>query len=89
MVWFTPPIPPTIALIVTHNSRINIIGLGVINNIIINGLIFCHVARIIHLVQDNADITCGNHWWKGDIPIFIIILIINIVWDIMVDNSLI
>lgn len=33
------------------------------------GAIFCHVARIIHLVHEILDIICGSQKWKGAAPI--------------------
>lgn len=44
---------------------------------IINGLNFCQVERIIHLIHDKADITWGSHWWNGANPSFNIKLIIK------------
>lgn len=36
------------------------------------GAIFCHVIKIILLIQLKPSITIGNQKWKGAIPIFII-----------------
>lgn len=39
-----------------------------INDKIINGANFCHVARIRHDSQDADAITDGNHKWHGTMP---------------------
>jgi len=36
------------------------------------GAIFCHVIKIILLIQFKPSITIGNQKWKGAIPVFII-----------------
>ena len=36
------------------------------------GAIFCHVIKIILLIQLKPSITIGNQKWKGAIPVFII-----------------
>jgi hypothetical protein len=41
-----------------------------INARITKGANFCHVARIIHAVQDIDVITEGNQKWNGAIPSF-------------------
>lgn len=66
--WFIPIIPPRSALI----EAISIINdderLYKINDKMINGANFCHVARIIHISHDRDVITDGNQKWNGAIP---------------------
>lgn len=38
----------------------------------IMGAIFCHVIKIMLLIQFRPSITIGNQKWNGAIPIFII-----------------
>lgn len=81
--WFIPPSPPIRALIIIEINPIMFISLGKINNRRDRGASFCQVARIIHFSQERALITWGNHWWRGAIPSFIIILTRNISWIIL------
>ena len=71
--WFIPIIPPSKAF----SGAINMINLVdelcIINDMIISGANFCHVARIIHANQDIDVITEGNQKWNGAIPNFNII----------------
>jgi len=76
--WFIPIIPPISAL------RAAIIAINVLvlfcrrNAKIAKGANFCHVARIIHVVQDSDVITDGNQKWNGAIPSLIKIADIRI-----------
>jgi len=66
--WFIPIIPPRRAFM----EAISIINVGDrlyrINDKIINGANFCHVARIMHINHDKDVITDGNQKWNGAIP---------------------
>lgn len=66
--WFIPIIPPSRALIAAM-IMINLDAVSCrINERIISGASFCHVARIVHASQDIAVITDGNQKWNGAIP---------------------
>jgi hypothetical protein len=72
--------PPRRAFI----EAINIINVDDIlykmNDKIINGANFCHVAKIIHINHDKDVITDGNQKWNGAIPSFSIIDAIRIIF---------
>lgn len=60
---------PTIADKIIEKIKINLF----MQNIkIIKGAIFCHVIKIIFLIQSIPSITFGNQKWKGATPLFII-----------------
>lgn len=58
--WFIPNIPPKIALIIEMVIIIDEYRLFSRNERITRGASFCHVARIIHEIQDRDVITEGN-----------------------------
>lgn len=66
--WFIPIIPPSKAFIVAINIMNDNDELCRINERIISGASFCHVARTIHANHDNDVITGGNQKWNGAIP---------------------
>jgi len=68
--WFIPISPPSSALIIATVIIKVEHELFRINAKITNGASFCHVARIIHDVQDRDVITEGNQKWNGAIPSF-------------------
>lgn len=60
-----------------------------INEIIVNGASFCHVAKISLGIHLDDIITDGNHQWQGNLPIFIIMAIINKKYIILVFNNIV
>lgn len=74
----SPIKPPINALIAAIIAIVLLDEDDKINDKIINGANFCHVARIRHDSQDADAITDGNHKWHGTMPNLRIIDIIKI-----------
>lgn len=85
--WFIPIIPPSSALIEAINIMKVDDKLYKMNERMINGANFCHVARIIHISHDRDVITDGNQKWNGAIPSLSIIEAIRIIFINGIDDE--